>query len=149
MGKIEDEIHQQAFRNALQKAMLNLIFTSNWLQHKSHDFFKPFRITPQQFNVLRILKGQYPKGISAAEIKIRMLDQNSDVSRILDRIASKNLITRRTCPTDKRASDVFISETGSKLLAEIEKPLQSFDQLLKLSPKEAEQLSNLLDKSRG
>lgn len=119
------------------------------MQHKSYEFFKPFHITPQQFNVLRILKGQHPKSISAAEIKIRMLDRNSDISRILDRLAAKHLIIRRTCPTDKRASDVFISDTGLKLLAEIENPLQNFDQLLKLSPEEAEQLSNLLDKSRG
>ena len=71
--KIEDEIHQKVFKNEWQKATLNLIFTASWLGNKHKDFFKPFGITQQQYNVLRILRGSHPKSISTSVIKTRML----------------------------------------------------------------------------
>lgn len=147
--KIEDEIKQKKFRNAHQKAVINLIYTSNWLQNKNHNFFKPFGITGQQYNILRILKGQVPQSISATEIKNRLLDQNSDVSRLLTRLELKNLITKNTCPNDKRAFDVNITETGLNLLEEIDKNQNDFDSVLSLTPEEAKVLSDLLDKARG
>jgi DNA-binding MarR family transcriptional regulator len=147
--KIEEEIRQPRFKSMHQKALLNLIFTYNWIHNKQQDFFKPFGITPQQFNILRILKGQHPNSISATEIKSRMLDKNSDISRLLDRLLLKNLIEKKSCPSDKRASDVFISSEGLVLLESIEKQQRDIDQVLQLSPEEAEALSNLLDKSRG
>src|SRR5690606_9416052 len=124
MRTIEDEIRQTKFTSPQQKAMLNLIYTSNWVQGKQQSFFKQFGITGQQFNILRILKGQYPKSISGTEIKSRMLDRNSDISRLLDRLTAKQLISRRTCPNDKRASDVLITDKGLNLLAEINKTPQ-------------------------
>ncbi|MBX2945264.1 MAG: MarR family transcriptional regulator [Cyclobacteriaceae bacterium] len=147
--KIEDEIKQPRFISAHQKAVINLIFTSNWLINQQQNHFKPFGITGQQFNVLRILKGQHPKSISAKEIKSRMLDKNSDISRLLDRLISKNLIEKKSCPKDKRATDVFITENGLSLLKEISRKQKDIDQVLTLTDSEAEQLSNLLDKSRG
>lgn len=147
--KIEDEIKQQKFISSHQKAVINLIFTSNWLINQQQHFFKPFGITGQQFNVLRILKGQYPNSISAKEIKSRMLDQNSDISRLLDRLISKNLIEKKSCPKDKRATDVFITENGLTLLKEISRKQRDIDQVLTLTDSEAELLSNLLDKGRG
>lgn len=147
--KIEEEIQQSKFRNAHQKAVVNLIYTTSWLQNKQLDFFKPFGITPQQFNILRILKGQHPKSISATEIKNRMLDKNSDVSRLLDRLALKKFITKNVCPLDKRASDVTISENGLRILTQIEVESKKMDDLICLSKTEAEQLSKLLDKCRG
>ena len=148
MKRIEEEIRQKKFTSSQQKAVVNLIFTSNWLQNKQHDFFKFFGITGQQFNILRILKGQYPDSISGTEIKSRMLDRNSDVSRLLDRLAGKNLVTKNTCPNDKRASDVLITEEGLKLLDQINKT-QKQDYILALSDEEAETLSALLDKARN
>lgn len=147
--KIEDEIKQKKFRNAHQKAVINLIYTSNWLQNKNHNFFKGYGITGQQYNILRILKGQFPQSISATEIKNRLLDQNSDVSRLLTRLERKQLITKTTCPNDKRASDVNITEIGLNLLEEIDKNQKDFDAVLSLTPEEAKLLSDLLDKSRG
>lgn len=147
--KIEDEIKQQKFISNHQKAVINLIFTSNWLINQQQHFFKPFGITGQQFNVLRILKGQYPNSISAKEIKSRMLDQNSDISRLLDRLISKNLIEKKSCPKDKRATDIFITENGLTLLKEISRKQRDIDQVLTLTDSEAELLSNLLDKGRG
>lgn len=147
--KIEDAIQQKKFRSPYQKAVLNLIYTSNWLQSKHLSFFKDFGITGQQFNILRVLKGQHPKSISATEIKSRLLDQNSDVSRLLDRLEGKKLVKKQTCPNDKRATDVFITEAGLTLLKEIDKKQKELDQILDLTVEEAQILSDLLDKSRG
>lgn len=146
--KIEDEIRQKKFTSVHQKAVINLIYTSNWLQNKHQEFFKSFGITGQQFNILRILRGQHPKSISGTEIKSRMLDRHSDVSRLLDRLASKNLISKKTCPNDKRASDVLITEEGITLLNEINKS-HKHDQVLFLTDDEAVTLSDLLDKARA
>ena len=148
MKKIEEAIQQKKFKSVHQKAVINLIYTANWFQNKQHHFFKPHGITGQQFNILRILKGQHPGSISATEIKARMLDQNSDVSRLLDRLALKNLITKRTCPSDKRATDVFITAEGLELLDALDKLQKEMDMGLNLTDEEAIQLSNLLDKCR-
>jgi DNA-binding MarR family transcriptional regulator len=147
--KIEDEIIQPKFRNAHQKAIINLIFTSNWLTSRQQDFLKPFGITGQQFNILRILRGQQSKSISATAIKARMLDKNSDVSRLLDRLAAKELIEKKTSPSDRRATDVLITQKGLEILDSIDKKQMEADGILSLTEEEATQLSNLLDKSRG
>ena len=147
--RIEDEIKQQKFRNAQQKAIINLLYTSSWLQSKHQEFFKPFNITAQQFNILRILKGQLPASTSATEIKSRMLDKNSDVSRLLDRLVVKQLITRRVCEQDKRSADVCLTEAGINLLQEIDKKQLQLDTFLLLNDDDARLLSDILDKIRG
>jgi len=146
--KIEEEIRQSKFKSSHQKALINLIFTYNWMHNKQQEFFKGFAITPQQFNILRILNGQHPNSISATEIKSRMLDKNSDISRLLDRLAAKNLIEKKSCPSDKRASDVFISSDGITLLENIARHQKDMDAVLRLTEEEAESLSDLLDKCR-
>jgi DNA-binding MarR family transcriptional regulator len=148
--KIEEEIQQATFRNAYQKATINLIFTHHWLMNQHKDFFKPFGITNQQYNILRILRGQYPNGISGAEIKNRMLDKNSDVSRLLDRLLIKKLIAKKQSTADKRATVVLITHKGLELLKSIDHHTPEIDGIANaLNEKEAIQLSNLLDKIRG
>jgi len=147
--KIEEEIKQKKFINAHQKAVINLVYTVNWMQGKHQEVFKAFNITAQQFNILRILKGQHPNSTSATEIKARMLDKNSDVSRLLDRLVAKNVIVKKACPTDKRAFDVNLTEAGLELLRTLDKKQSELDNILNLSEEEAYQLSDLLDKSRG
>ena len=147
--KIEEAIKQPKFRDAWQKAVVNLLYTANWLHNKNQEFFKTFGITAQQFNILRILKGQHPASISATEIKARMLDKNSDVSRLLDRLVVKELVLKQVCPKDKRAFDVLITETGLELLKSMEKHLPTRDRVLNLTEEEARQLSDLLDKCRN
>jgi len=147
--KIEDEIKQSSFRSSLQKAGINLLFTYHWMINQQKDFFKPFGITTQQFNMLRILRGQHPKSISGADIKSRMLDKNSDVSRLLDRLVAKKLVAKSQSNTDKRAADVLITEKGLELLKQIDGRVNSLDNILDgLTEEEALQLSMLLDKSR-
>ncbi len=148
--KIEEEIQQPKFRNAHQKAVINLLYTANWLMDKNNSFFKAYGITNQQFNILRILRGQHPQKISGAEIKSRMIDKNSDVSRLLDRLIAKKLIEKSQCPNDKRAADVMITKSGLDLLKIIDKKMDQTDSaVMNLTSQEAEQLSLLLDKSRG
>lgn len=147
--RIEQEINQNNFRNELQKASLNLLFTSGWLSNKHKESFKPYGITPQQYNVLRILRGSLPKTISTSEIKSRMLDRNSDVSRIVDRLNLKGWIQKTPCPKDRRLVDVTISEDGLTLLDRMESQVEQLENNLgKLSEDEANQLNELLDKIR-
>lgn len=148
--KIEEEIKQQKFRDPYQKVLINLLFTASWIQGRQQDFFKPFGITSQQFNILRILRGQHPNKISGVEIKGRMLDKNSDISRLLDRLLKKNLIEKSQCPNDKRAADVSITAQGLALLTTIDQELVRHEHKnFSLSESEADALSNLLDKCRG
>ncbi len=148
--KIEEEIKQTKFKSAHQKAVLNLLFTANWIQNKQKELFEPFGITGQQYNMLRILRGQHPKPIPAVEIKSRMLDKNSDVSRLLDRLIGKKLVKKNKCPNDKRATDISITETGLDLLNTLDASINNLDsKYLALSNEEAKQLSELLDRSRA
>jgi DNA-binding MarR family transcriptional regulator len=149
--KIEDEIKQPRFRDVYQKVAVNILFTSNWLMGRQQDFFKPFGITTQQFNILRILRGQHPNAISGVEIKGRMLDRNSDISRLLDRLVKKDLISKCQSENDKRAANVSITPKGLDLLHSIDDKFVEAErgQFSGLSDAEANQLSQLLDKARS
>jgi len=148
--KLEEEIKQKKFRNEYQKATLNVIYTSNWLLSIQKAFFSKFQLTQQQYNVLRILKGQHPNAISTSEIRKRMLDMNSDSSRIVDRLELKTWVTKKVCDHDKRLVDVSITDKGMKLLDQIEGYIVDLDRVISnLSVEEAEGLNHLLDKMRG
>ena len=114
-------------------------------------YLKPYKITAQQFNVLRILRGQHPNPISTNEIRNRMLDRMPDTSRIVDRLHKQGLLERKTCKADKRLVDVCITEAGLKLLADIDKTIGDNigKSLPGLTEAEAKTLSDLLDKARG
>lgn len=129
---------------------MNLIYTANWLQGLQQDFFKAYGITSSQFNILRILRGQHPNRISGTEIKARMLDKNSDIPRLLERLLKKKLISKMPCPKDKRAADIIITQDGLDLLVKIDVYIDQTQKAnLHLSKEEAYQLSSLLDKCRG
>ncbi|MFN3403172.1 MAG: MarR family winged helix-turn-helix transcriptional regulator [Cytophagaceae bacterium] len=148
--KLEEEIKQKEFRNEYHKALVNLIYTSNWLESKSKDFFKKFGLTKQQFNILRIVKGQHPNPANINLLKDRMLDKMSDASRIVERLRLKNLLDRKTCTEDKRAVDIHITKKGMDLLNKIDKEMPSFEKnFATLSIEEAKKLNSLLDKLRG
>lgn len=148
--KIEEVIKQQRpFRNARQKAMVNLMYTTNWLTDQIREFLKPFDITPQQYNVLRILRGAGDP-ISTSVIRERLIDKMADTSRMVDRLYQKGLVDRRVCPSDKRLVDISLSEKGQLLLSELDRLEAQLDHILGgLNDAEASQLSQLLDKARG
>ena len=147
---LEEEIQQKEFRNEYQRTAINLIFTTNWIVGRQQNFFNRFNITPKQYNVLRILKGQYPGSISTCDIRARMLDKNSDASRIVDRLAHRELVTKQVCPTDKRLIDVMISDKGLQVLGVIEDHIKELDNITQsLTESEARDLNKLLDKLRS
>jgi DNA-binding MarR family transcriptional regulator len=147
--KLEEEIQQQKFKSEEQKLMINLVYTTNWLNAKYDVFFKDSDITIQQFNVLRILRGQYPNPCSIKLIKERMLDRMSDASRIVDKLRAKKLLIRKECPNDRRSVDIVISDKGLELLKSLDYiDENSKDIFSSLSPEEVNQLNILLDKLR-
>ena len=148
--RLEDEIAQKKFTSEYQKTAVNLIFSYNWLMDFQVNFLKQFGITGQQFNILRILRGQHPNPATIKLIKERMLDKMSDASRIVEKLRVKGLADRNICQHDRRNVDVCITEKGLELLAEIDKHGKDMDEkLFNLSEDEAKQLNDLLDKLRG
>ncbi|MEY4539484.1 MAG: hypothetical protein RLZZ306_1241 [Bacteroidota bacterium] len=146
---IEQDIKQANFKSPYSKAIINVIYTNNWLQSLQVEIFKPFDLTLQQYNVLRILRGQYPNPITVIAIIERMLDKMSNASRLVDKLLAKDLVIRRLCPHDRRAVDVIITEKGLKLLEELDELQHQWESKLHgLTETEALQLSNLLDKMR-
>lgn len=114
--KIEEAIKQKEFKSEYQKLFINIIYTANWLNNETLKTLKPFKISPQQYNVLRILKGQYPKSISVNNIIDRMLDKSSNASRLVDKLKLKGLVERETCNNDRRQVDIKITKKGIDLL---------------------------------
>ncbi|MDQ6609242.1 MAG: MarR family transcriptional regulator [Bacteroidota bacterium] len=147
---LEQDIHQNTFQNAKQKAMINLLFTYGWAIEKIKTFLSEEDITHQQFNILRILRGAYPEPLSTLQIRERMLDKASDTSRIVDRLILKDLVKKTTCPKDKRLVDVVITDKGLSLLKKLDTQSDAMDGVMKnLTDKEAGHLSDLLDKLRA
>ena len=113
---IEEEIQSTNFRNVHHKAALNVIVTANWIHYHGLAIFKKYELSAQQYNVLRILRGQFPNPCTLLSIKERMLDKVSDTSRIVERLKQAGLVERVLCESDRRAVDVKISKKGLDLL---------------------------------
>jgi DNA-binding MarR family transcriptional regulator len=146
---IEKDIQQDKFRNAHQKAAVNLIYTLGWMRERTKPIFGTEDITLQQFNILRILRGSFPQPLSTLQIRERMLEKMSDTSRIVDRLIAKELVRKLTCKNDRRLVDVVISDKGKKLLERLDARQDEIDGVLgNLSEKDANILSDLLDKIR-
>lgn len=145
---IDKDIQQDNFRSIYQKLSINLIFSTNWITEKIKSILQEEDITPQQYNILRILRGS-KKPLSTLQIRERMLDKMSDTSRIVERLVKKELVEKKTSNIDKRLVDVSISEPGLELLKRLDQKNEELDAILQnLSPKEAAALSDLLDKMR-
>lgn len=145
---IQDEIKSK-FKNEYLKARVNIHYTHNYLNSLLIEILKPFNLSPSQFNVLRILRGQYPNTSNIGLLKERMLDKNSDISRVIDRMLVKKLVNRSECKLDRRQKDIQISKLGLKYLSKIDKQEKEFDnQMRHLTNDEVKQLNNLLDKIR-
>lgn len=148
--KIEDEIKQNRFHSEYQKLAINILFTNQWLTANTTKILKPFGISPQQYNVLRILKGQSPNAISVSNIMDRMIDKMSNTSRLVEKLRQKELIERVTCEKDRRQVDVKITKKGLELLEKVKTEMNAFKTISEnLTEKEASTINNLLDKMRG
>ncbi len=146
---IEKDISQSKFRSEYQKATINLIYTFNWMNERIKLMLDKYDITPQQFNILRILRGA-GKPLSTLQIRQRMLDKMSDTSRIVDRLQKKGLVQKVICEGDRRLVDVTISDLGMQLLERLDAHQDDMDSVFKnLDEEQAITLNNLLDKIRS
>jgi DNA-binding MarR family transcriptional regulator len=148
--KLEEEIASNKFEDNHHKTVVNLLYTYGWVTNLLRNRFDKYHITMQQFNILRILRGQYPQPATINLLKERMLDKMSDASRIVERLVQKGLVSRSTNDKDRRAVDIMITGKGKEILKTLDAEMD-IHEILKthLTDKEADQLNNLLDKMRG
>ncbi len=148
--RLEDEIKQTKFKSPYQKLALNLMVTGSWMNAQGVRALKPFRLSPQQYNILRILRGRQPESVTVQAIKERMIDKMSNVSRLVEKLRLKGLVDRSVCPHDRRAVNVSITDAGMAQLAEIDaQEAEWHTQLKGLDEDEVATLNALLDKVRG
>ncbi len=148
---IEKAIKQKKFRSEYEKLVVNILFTSKWIEYRESVLFKKYDLTLPQYNVLRILKGQYPNAATVNLLIERMIDKSSNASRIVEKLRQKGLVERTTCEDDRRRVDVIISNKGLEVLKIAGKELDGLHNEHKenLSSAEAEKLNELLDKLRS
>lgn len=149
MPRIDEEL-QSRFESEQQKLMLNIWFTSNWLRNRQIALFKPYGLSPQQYNILRILRGAKAR-MSMHQVKSRMIDRAPNATRLTDKLIAKGLVERERCEEDRRVVYVRISAKGLELLARIDvvnkQDLQELSGRIK--PNEAQLTSDVLDRMRG
>lgn len=147
MGTLEDVIKQKKFTDEYHKAFVGISYLYNIIDYTQQKLFKEYDITPQQYNALRILRGQHPKPATVGLIKERMIDRNSDASRIVERLRKAGLVERVTCENDRRAVDVVITEKGLALLKRMDSVVNDIQEpLKKLDKTEIGELNELFDK---
>lgn len=148
--KIEDAIKSPNM-SLEKKVMLNILYTQNAIGETFNEIIKPFDISQEQFNVLRILRGQKGKPANMCVIGERMIAKTSNTTRLVDKLLLKGLVTREVCPGNRRKMDILITQKGMSLLQEIDPLLEAHDASYSqnLSTAELEQLNTLLEKYRG
>lgn len=147
---IEKEIKQEKFNSEFEKVAINILFTGSWLYNLNAARLKKFEITPEQFNVLRILRGNYPKAMMLADITCRMIDKNSNATRLVEKLRLKGLVEREICEDNRRQVDISITDKGLDLLKKIDKQAEEWNVILdNITKTEAKELNRILDKLRG
>jgi len=146
---IEQDIKQEKFQSEYQKLFVNIAYTNSFLSTILSNYLKPYKLSMQQYNVLRILRGQYPKAVSINSITDRMIDKMSNASRLVDKLQTKELVERTKCIHDKRQVDIELSTKGLETLNLLDKVLPNFESdFQQLTTAEAKKLNELLDKLR-
>lgn len=147
--RIEDELMTAHFQSEIQKAHLNVIFSAGWIRTRITMALKPFGITFEQFNVMRIIHGQSPEGMRVKDITTRMLDRSSNTTRIIDRLIEKKLLIRQSSERDGRERTIVLTDIGVQLIHEIDQNWQqNSPHKGSIDPADAVLLSNLLDQLR-
>ncbi|WP_456462049.1 MarR family winged helix-turn-helix transcriptional regulator [Lutibacter sp.] len=145
MGNIAKDINS-TFPNERVKALINIKYTANWLDTIGNELLKPFKISVQQYNILRILRGA-EEAITVSSVRKRMIQKSPNATRLMDKLCDKELIERTRCENDRRIVYVKISERGLKLLATIN--IEEFNNHMNnITEDEAETLNKILDKIR-
>lgn len=150
MGKIEEAIKQSEFKDSYNKVVVNLLYTHSYLVNFQTAVLKPMDLSPEQYNVLRILRGHQGKPATIAAIQVRMLNTMSNASRLVDKLKIKGLVKREECPENRRKVDVLITDKGLQLLESLEPQIATANKkAVQLEENEVAHLNNLLDKLRG
>ena len=149
--KLEAELKMKQFESPHHRTLLNIMFTSSWLADRMSSITKPYDISEQQYNVLRILRGQKGKPVNLMDIQERMLHKTSNATRLVEKLRQKGLVERVLCEQNRRKVEISITKSGLGLLAELDPILNTKDtEMFKtLTNKEAILLGDLLDKFRG
>jgi MarR family multiple gene transcriptional regulator MgrA len=146
MGTIEDIIQQKKFNDDYHRAYVGVAYLYNQIDYIQQQLFKEYDVTPQQYNALRILRGQHPRPATVGLIKERMIDRNSDASRIVERLRKAEFVERVTCENDRRAVDVVITAKGLELLTKLDPIVNTInDPLRMLGKEEIGELNTMLD----
>jgi DNA-binding MarR family transcriptional regulator len=150
MMKLEEEIKQAKFPNEFEKLAVNLLYTGSWLYNVNAIRLKKFGITPEQYNVLRILRGSGPGPMMLSEITGRMIDKSSNATRLVEKLRLKGLVKRELCENNRRQVDIIIMEKGLSMLKKIDNAADEWTSTLKnITKPEAVELNRILDKLRG
>lgn len=146
---ISEEIKSDNFNNQREKALVNLVYTSNWYRDQYKSVFKKYDLLPQHYNALRIIKGRFPDPICPGEIKEVMLDKGPDVTRLVDKLVKKGMVSRCQNKENRRNIEIRLSDKGAKVLDEMTGQIRAMDDtIFGLTDEEAITLSELLDKMR-
>lgn len=148
---IEQAIQQPSFRNAMEKAGINLMYTASWLSNELLKALKPYGISVPQFNILRILKGQKGKPVPLWLVTERMIDKMSNTSRLIDKLVVKGLVDRRQCPNDRRQVDLLLTSSGLELVNAATQSVDSHTAKLlgHMTEAQIQTLNTLLDTMRS
>jgi DNA-binding MarR family transcriptional regulator len=147
---IEEAIKQPVFKYPEQKAAINLMYSASWLSSEMKKALDPFDISWQQFNILRILKGQKEKPTSLKLLTDRMIDRTSNTSRLIDKLVKKNFVKRVSCPNDRRQVDITLTEDGKNIVQLSSKAMDHQMNILlgHMQENDLNHLSDLLDLMR-
>ena len=148
--KLEEALKMKEFPDLHLKAFLEILYTASEIRNHQKKFFKPFGLSPEQYNILRILRGSHPKSLTINEIKIRMVDKTPHTTRMIDKLELSRLVSRERVTSDRRKIFIRIRSKGLDLMRHIDVALPDFLLFMhNLSIEEAQILSSLLEKIRA
>lgn len=149
--KLEEELKTEKFKTEQQRAALSVLFTANWIEERTNECFKQHGISQEQYNVLRILKGQKGKPANLSTVQERMIHRMSNATRLVEKLKQKGYVTRVTCEDNRRKVEIAITDSGLLLLDQIDPKLAQteIDLFRKLNDQEIKEIGILLDKIRG
>jgi len=148
--RFEDAIKMEKVDNPSKRAIMNVYYTGYWLTDRVNELLKPFGISEQQFNVLKILRDQNNQGTNLCDIQERMMHKMSNATRLVEKLRLKGLVTRQTCAENRRRVEVKVTDKGLAFMAKIEEQLEKLNCgfINKLTKEEYTKLADLLDKLR-
>lgn len=151
MNSIEEAIQQPQFETSRHRAHVNIVYTASWLNQGTNRALKPFGLSLQQFNIMRILRGRGDQPSTIKLLTERMLDKMSNASRLVDKLKEKGYVERKECPADRRRVDILITDAGLDIIERASLAVEKSRNFAfnTLTEEEADQLSYLLDKLRS